>query len=133
MGDYVLTKQDVADGRRFYDCIGKNTFAAGAVHVANNNTLGVSKSGVANPPDGGTYDLPYRMLVPRKIEKFLVAGKHVSRRGRLTSASFREYGDGTGCRRRGGLCLKKGVTPRMLEAEEHIKELQTYCARRSHS
>ncbi len=125
MGDYVLTKQDVADGRRFYDCIGKNTFAAGAVHVANNNTLGVSKSGVANPPDGGTYDLPYRMLVPRKIEKFLVAGKHVSAERAAYQRFLQETmvtGQAAGAA--AGLCVKKEVTPRMLEAEEHIKELQ---------
>ena len=78
MGDHVLSRDDVATGRRFYDCIGKNSFAAGAVHVATNETIAASKDGVVAPPDGGTYDMPYRMLVPRKIENLLIAGKHVS-------------------------------------------------------
>ena len=125
MGDYVLCKADVARGARFYDCIGKNTFGAGAVHVANNNTLGASKEGVAGVPDGGTYDMPYRMLVPRKIEGLLIAGKHVS----ADRAAYQRFlqetmvtGQAAGAA--AALCVKKGVTPRELEAEEYIKELQ---------
>jgi hypothetical protein len=78
MGDYVLGWDDVAEGRRHYDCIGKSTFSAGAVHVADNRTIAASNRGTVKPPNKGTYDLPYRMLVPRKIENLLIAGKHVS-------------------------------------------------------
>ncbi len=52
MGDYVLKREDVGSNRRFYDCIGKTTFGAGAVHVANNNTLGASKTASPASPTG---------------------------------------------------------------------------------
>jgi hypothetical protein len=125
MGDYVLKREDVASGARFYDCIGKNTFSAGAVHVANNNTLGVSKAGIVTVPDGGTYDMCYRMLVPRKIENFLVAGKHVSAERACYQRFLPETmvtGQAAGAA--AALCVKLGVTPRQLEAEEYIKQLQ---------
>lgn len=125
MGDYVLKKSDVATSARFYDCIGKNTFAAGAVHVANNKTLDASKDGIAIVPDRGTYDMPYRMLVPKKIENLIVAGKHVSAE-RATYQRFLQETMVTGqaAGAAAALCVKKGVTPRQLEAEEYIKELQ---------
>ena len=40
MGDYKLRGADVVSGARFYDCIGKSAFPAGAVHTADNHTLG---------------------------------------------------------------------------------------------
>ena len=79
--DYRLTGADVVSGARFYDCIGKSAFPAGSRHVANHNTVAtvVSEGEVGGPPpDGGTHDVPYRCLVPLKVENLLVGGKHVS-------------------------------------------------------
>ena len=127
MGDYVLGWDDVNEGRRHYDCIGKSSFAAGAVHVADNRTLAFGESGLplAVPPDGGSYDLPYRMLVPRKIENLLIAGKHVS----ADRAAYQRFlqetmvsGQAAGAA--AALCVKHGVTPRQLEDEKYIKQLQ---------
>ncbi len=125
MGDYVLGWDDVAEGRRHYDCIGKSTFSAGAVHVADNRTIAASKRGTVQPPDGGTYDLPYRILVPRKIENLLVAGKHVSAERCAYQRFLQETmvtGQAAGAA--AALCVKKGVTPRQLEDAKCIKELQ---------
>jgi hypothetical protein len=125
MGDYILAKEDVANGQRFYDCIGKNTFAAGAVHVATNETIAASKNGIAVVPDRGTYDMPYRMLVPKKIENLLIAGKHVSAE-RATYQRFLQETMVTGqaAGAAAALCVKHNVTPRQLEAENYVKELQ---------
>lgn len=125
MGDYVLGWDDVAEGRRHYDCIGKSTFAAGAIHVADNRTIAASKRGTVQPPNGGTYDMPYRILVPRKIENLLIAGKHVSAERCAYQRFLQETmvtGQAAGAA--AALCVKKGVTPRELEAEHHIKDLQ---------
>ncbi len=126
MGDYVLGWDDVAEGRRHYDCIGKNTFSAGAVHVADNRTIAASGRGVVQPPDGGTYDMPYRMLVPKKIENLLIAGKHVSAERAAYQRFLQETmvtGQAAGAA--AALCVQLGITPRQLEAEKHIKELQS--------
>ncbi|NLO48487.1 MAG: FAD-dependent oxidoreductase [Clostridiales bacterium] len=125
MGDYVLKTEDVGRGARFYDCIGKNNFAAGGVHVADTRTLASSKLGGAIVPDGGSYDMPYRMLVPRKIENLLIAGKHVSAERPAYQRFLQETmvtGQAAGAA--AGLCVKFGVTPRQLEEEKYVKELQ---------
>ena len=130
MGDYVLGWDDVIEGRRHYDCYGKCTFHAGAVHVADNRTIaplnqlqkGMSR-GTAGPPNKGTYDLPYRMLVPRKIENLLIAGKHVSADRCAYQRFLHETmmsGQAAGVA--AALCMKLGVTPRELEDENYIKQ-----------
>ncbi|MDR2665747.1 MAG: FAD-dependent oxidoreductase, partial [Oscillospiraceae bacterium] len=65
------------------------------------------------------------MLVPRKIENFLVAGKHVSAERACYQRFLPETmvtGQAAGAA--AALCVRLGVTPRQLEAEEHIKQLQ---------
>ena len=69
--------------------------------------------------------MPYRIMVPRKIENLLIAGKHVSAE-RATYQRFLQETMVTGqaAGAAAALCVKLGVTPRQLEAEEYIKELQ---------
>nr|MCR5689015.1 FAD-dependent oxidoreductase [Clostridiales bacterium] len=79
MCDYYLTSDDVAEGARFFDTIGRSGFAAGGHHVATTDTL----SGRAGKPsrqveDGGSHDIPYRCLVAKNVENLLIAGKHIS-------------------------------------------------------
>jgi hypothetical protein len=128
MGDYKLAGADIVAGARFYDCIGKSAFPAGSRHVANNNTLAVVKNEgevVGPPPDGGTHDIPYRCLVPLKVENFLVGGKHVSAdRAAYQRLPQETVVTGQAAGAAAGLCVKKGITPRELEAEAHVKELQ---------
>jgi hypothetical protein len=130
MGDYKLKGADVVSGKRFYDCIGKSAFPAGAVHTADNHTLASSvQSGevggvVANE---GSHDIPYRCLVPLKVENFLVAGKHVStERAAYLRFLMQTVVTGQAAGAAAGLCVKKGVSPRELEAENHVQDLQTF-------
>jgi hypothetical protein len=138
VGDYILTRDDVEEARRFEDSIGKSSFKAGGYHVASMDTLNAiasldtkeqpvgainEKSDIAFPKDGGSYDLPYRILVPKKIENFLAAGKCVS----TDRPSYLRYlhqtmvtGQAAGAA--AALSVKKGVTPR--ELENNAKELQ---------
>ena len=122
MCDYYLTADDVVAGERFYDCIGKSGFTAGGHHVASNDTLAHNGRPVA---DGGTHDIPYRCLVPKKVEGFLVAGKHISTdRDAYHRFLQQTMVTGQAAGAAAALCVKKGVTPRELEAEAYIKELQ---------
>jgi hypothetical protein len=77
MGDYVLTKEDVRECKKFKDVIGKSTFKAGGHHAATITTLDFGASRLW-PKNGGSYDIPYRCLVPREVENLMVAGKMVS-------------------------------------------------------
>jgi hypothetical protein len=127
VGDYVLTKEDVAACRQFTDTIGKTSFKAGGYHVAAMDTLAVCKSkydsDLAFPKDGGSYDIPYRCLVPKRIDNLLAAGKCVS----TDRPSYLRYlhqtmvtGQAAGTA--AGLCVKKGITPRVME--KHVSEVQ---------
>jgi hypothetical protein len=121
IGDYILTKTDVAEARKFKDVIGKSSFSSGAKHVATKETI--AYEGIVYPKDGGSYDIPYRCLVPKVIENFLVAGKAIS----TDRDSYKRFlqetmvtGQAAGAA--AALCARKGVTPRQLEQD--VTELQ---------
>lgn len=121
MGDYVLTKEDVREARKFPDVIGKSCFSSGAKHVATTETI--TGTDVAFPKDGGSYDIPYRCLVPREIEGLLVAGKAIST-DRDSYCRFLQItmvtGQAAGVA--AAVCARKGITPRELEKD--VFELQ---------
>jgi hypothetical protein len=121
VGDYVLTKADVAEARKFEDVIGKSSFSSGAKHVATKDTI--LYEGVVYPKDGGSYDIPYRCLVPKVVENLLVAGKAIST-DRDSYARFLQEtmvtGQAAGVA--AAVCTRKGITPRQLEQD--VSELQ---------
>ncbi len=121
MGDYILTKQDVAEAQKFKDVIGKSSFSSGAKHVATSETI--SYEGIVYPKDGGSYDIPYRCLVPKVIDNLLVAGKAIST-DRDSYARFLQEtmvtGQAAGIA--AAICARKGITPR--ELEQDVSELQ---------
>jgi hypothetical protein len=121
MGDYILRKADVAEARKFKDVIGKSSFSSGAKHVATKDTI--AYEGIVYPKDGGSYDIPYRCLVPQVIENLLVAGKAIST-DRDSYARFLQEtmvtGQAAGIA--AAVCARKGITPRQLESD--VTELQ---------
>jgi len=121
VGDYVLTKADVADARKFKDVIGKSSFSSGAKHVATKDTL--AYEGIVYPKDGGSYDIPYRCLVPKAVDNLLVGGKAIST-DRASYARFLQETMVTGqaAGAAAAVCARKGITPRHLE--EDVSELQ---------
>ncbi|NLN07760.1 MAG: FAD-dependent oxidoreductase [Firmicutes bacterium] len=121
MGDYVLTREDVAQARKFKDVIGKSSFSSGAKHVATTDTIDGSRA--VSPKDGGSVDIPYRCLVPRVIENMLVAGKAIST-DRDSYCRFLQItmvtGQAAGVA--AAVCARRNLTPRQLE--EDVSELQ---------
>lgn len=116
--DHQLTWDDANEAKKYPDVIGKSAMTMGSRHVATVDTLGLYPSGQANPPDGGSFDLPYRILVPRDVENLLVAGKMVCAT-RECALRFlpetTETGQAAGVA--AALCAKSGVTPRALEKD----------------
>ncbi len=120
LGDYYLTRQDVADAKKFPDVIGKSGFPAGGHHVANTETLA---TGAVDPKDGGSHDIPYRCLVPRDVENILVAGKAISTdRDAYHRFLQQTMVTGQAAGVAAALCAKKNITPRELEKD--VSELQ---------
>jgi hypothetical protein len=91
-GEYVLTKQDVLAGRRFPDVIARNLF-----------------------------DLPYRCLLPKRVDGLLVAGRCLSTT-REAQESIREmcpcFATGEVAGAAAALAVKHDVEPRKIGVRE---------------
>ena len=75
------------------------------------------------PKDGGSHDIPYRCLVPLKVENLLVAGKPIStERDVYQRFLMQTMVTGQAAGAAAALCVKMGITPRDLEKQ--VKKLQ---------
>lgn len=73
VGDYTLTLGDLQNGRRFEDVI-----ALCGYPVDIHDPSGAGGGTAEAPPTANTYEIPYRVLVPRDVDGLLVAGRAVS-------------------------------------------------------
>jgi len=73
-GHYYLTKDDVVGQKRFDDSIGYGSFF---IDIHNCSGPGMDRKTV-RPTPGFSYQIPYRILIPKKIDNLLVAGRCVS-------------------------------------------------------
>jgi len=72
MGEYVLTKEDVFGARRFPDAIARVSFPIDIHDVKGGGGF------FQGPKDGPYYTIPYRSLVPLKVDNLLLAGRCIS-------------------------------------------------------
>ena len=113
VGEYVLTEQDIFDCARFPDAIGVAAYPVDLHHpVGGDCTLMWC-------PD--CYDIPYRCLVPKKVEGLLCAGRNISAT-HLALASVRVMGPamclGEAAGKAAALSVRDGVPPRKLDVAE---------------
>lgn len=73
VGEYMLTLDDVRQGRNFDDSIAVGAFPID-IHPIDNLELKTSKFEYLSSP----YGVPYRCLVPKNVENLLVAGRCIS-------------------------------------------------------
>jgi ribulose 1,5-bisphosphate synthetase/thiazole synthase len=72
LGEYTLTAEDVLNARRFPDGIAQGSYPID-IHDPSGQGWGVQFV-----KDGGAYDIPYRCLIPQRLENLLVAGRSIS-------------------------------------------------------
>ncbi len=116
VGEYVLNVQDVASGRHFDDVIAMNGF-----FIDIHNPTG---AGQAAPPDlkaANAYEIPYRSLVPLKVDNLLVGGRCLSATHEALGAvrvmpPACATGEAAGTA--AALAVKRGVAPRRLPVDE---------------
>lgn len=71
MGDYVLTLEDTVGARKHPDCVAK-----GAHHVdIHQDGLKQVRIAIGN---GGSYDIPFKCLLPKGLDNVMVAGRCLS-------------------------------------------------------
>jgi hypothetical protein len=109
LGEYVLTGRDVLGGRKFPDAIAR--YAC--------NIDGLTKSD--HLPPGTFYEIPYRCLLPRKIDNLLVAGRcfsatHEGAASARMMPCCMQMGQAAGTA--AALAARQKISPRRLEARQ---------------
>jgi len=118
-GKYVLTGDDVVSGRKFKDGIAKAAFFIDFHDSPPGKTIPytVDYKKKHSPPEGDYYEIPYRCLIPEKLDGILVAGRCISAT-REGIASMRVMptcmftGSAAGCA--AALAVKKNILPSNL-------------------
>ncbi len=72
VGEYTLTAQDVLGARRFPDGIARSAYP---IDIHNPSGTGTQTKRL---PEGQSYEVPYRCLVPARVDGLLVAGRCIS-------------------------------------------------------
>lgn len=72
IGEYVLTGEDVLNGRRFPDVIARSGYP---IDIHDPEGAGVTANFIK---EGGAYDIPYRSIVPLGLDNCLLAGRCIS-------------------------------------------------------
>jgi hypothetical protein len=119
VGDYVLTEDDVRQGRRFHDVIGLNN-----IPIDKHLSGGGWSFELLNAP----HDIPYRVMLPRGFENLLVAGRcasadHVAQSSIRKTTTCMTMGQAAGTA--AALAVRAGVSPRKVD----IKDLQATLSR----
>ncbi len=72
VGEYTLTRDDVLQARHFDDAVARSAYPIDIHNPAGSGTA------THRLPPGESYEIPYRCLVPRTVERLLVAGRCIS-------------------------------------------------------
>ena len=121
-GEYTLQDSDVEKGAKFEDVIVHNAWFLIDIHNPCGGGQAEKHSQPAKP-----YDIPYRCLVPKKIDNLLVAGRCISGTHRA-HASYRvmaicmAMGEAAGVA--ASLCAAENVPPRKLPCDKIQAVLQ---------
>jgi len=110
IGEYVLTEEDIVEGRKFADAVAKSA-----------NPIDMHNSGGTNENrtvKSDCHDIPYRSLVPRKVDGLLVAGRCISAT-HVAEAAIRKVpvcmATGEAAGTAAALAAKADVLPRKLD------------------
>lgn len=109
-GEYRLTREDVLGARQFDDAIGLCGAPVEDHHSGADTRW-------AYLPEGETVGIPYRTLVPQKVENLLVAGRcfsatHDAHAAVRSMAQCMAMGQAAGCA--AALCLARRESPKEL-------------------
>lgn len=123
VGEYVLSDQDLRAGRRFPDAV---VHRASFIVDIHNPTGSAQAEGV--PEQVVPYDIPYRCLVPERVDSLVLSGRCISGTHRA-HASYRvmsicmAIGEASGAA--AALAAQAGVQPRELDPALIQRALQS--------
>ena len=121
LGDYQLTADDVLSARKFDDAIARGSYPLDIHNPKGSGTL------LQRLPPGEAYDIPLRCLLPRGVERVLVAGRCISGTHEAHS-SYRVMPIVMATGQAAGVCAaiaaSSSVSARSVSATEVQKELR---------
>ncbi|MEM3019017.1 MAG: FAD-dependent oxidoreductase [Candidatus Bathyarchaeia archaeon] len=126
IGDYMITVEDVVEERDFPDAIARCAYGIDVHDPLGGGALSSPEGGIG-PKHGGSYGIPYRSLLPKRIENLLVAGRPISTdfwaHGSIRVMPYcMAIGQAAGAA--AALSMRHGVLPRSLDSEELRKLLK---------
>ncbi|WP_316813636.1 FAD-dependent oxidoreductase [Pedobacter heparinus] len=118
VGQYVMTADDILSCRRFEDAIAVASYPLDIHHPEG--------GGCTLTWCGDSYDIPYRTLIPQKVENLIVAGRCISTTHEAMSAirvmaPCMAMGEAAG--RAAKLAIRKNILPSQLNVSELQAEL----------
>jgi len=121
IGRYVLTGNDILNGRKFPDAVAKAWYGVD-IHIP--DKIGVI---IKRMDHGDYYEIPYRCLIPKDIDNLLVTGRCISSDFEANSAIriqavCRGLGQVAGTA--AALCVSIGVTPPELDIKILLQKLR---------
>ena len=110
-GEYLLTAADIMSMRHFPDCIGRGG------HPVDIYPIPPEFKKFAMPPKW-SFEIPYRCLVPLRVDNLLIAGRCISVTREVNGSTRSTVqcmitGEAAGVA--AGLCVQSGTTPRKLD------------------
>lgn len=123
IGEYILTEEDVLEGKRFPDAVARNSWPPD-IHSPKKGEKLVFKTDLVR---GDYVEIPYRCMVPLKVDHLLVAGRCISTTFEAQSAirisrTCQTLGQAAGTA--AALCIENQVTPRNLNTEQLTEQLK---------
>ncbi|GIP38522.1 hypothetical protein J31TS4_18020 [Paenibacillus sp. J31TS4] len=118
IGEYLLTAEELLAACKFEDVIARGAYP---VDIHNPDGAGTVLQYL---PDGEWYDIPFRTLVPKKIENLLIGGRPISATHEAHSAIRVQpiaMAIGQAAGTAAAICAKEGVLPREVD----VRAVQT--------
>ncbi len=116
LGEYILTLEDLAGGREFEDVI---TLAGYPVDI--HSPTGDGGGATGELQTANIYQIPYRSLVPVRVEQLLVAGRSLSATHEALAAVRvmpPAFAMGQAAGTAAALAVAKGISPRRVPVPE---------------
>lgn len=121
IGEYILTAEDILVGRKFWDSIAKCGYC---IDIHDPKGKGWKANFIES--EDATYDIPYRCLVPNKIDGLLVAGRCISTTHEALGSTrimpcCMALGEAAGVA--AALSASTGISPRNIDVEKIQQKL----------
>ncbi|RLF20855.1 MAG: FAD-dependent oxidoreductase [Thermoprotei archaeon] len=121
IGEYILTEEDILKARKFPDAICRGNYPIDIHNPTGEGTI------IKRPPPDDYYEIPYRCIVPLKVDNLLIGSRCISATHEAHSAIRIMpivMGIGQAAGTAAALCIKHDIKPRELDARILRKTLR---------